>query len=80
MHYLTEAASSRPKPKLNVQLCWISLFSNSSWIKTTTSGLSYELGINGGEKVNGNWDITKNRHLTFRTGKPGNVNSLRELV
>ena len=47
---------------------------------SSCAGLSYELGINGGEKVNGNWDITKNRHLTFRTGKPGNVNSLRELV
>ena len=32
---------------MKVQLRWISLFSNSSWIKTTASGLSYELGING---------------------------------
>ena len=38
---------TRPKPKLNVQLCWISLFSKFSWIKTTASGLSYELGVNG---------------------------------
>ena len=38
---------TRPKPKVNVQLCWISIFSKSSWIKTTTSGLSYELGVNG---------------------------------
>ena len=37
----------RPKPKVNGQLCWISLFSKSSWIKTTASGLSYELGVNG---------------------------------
>ena len=38
---------TRPNPKVNVQLRWISLFSKSSWIKTTASGLSYELGING---------------------------------
>ena len=38
------------KPKVNVQLCWISLFSKSSWIKTTASGLSYELGVNGEKK------------------------------
>ena len=37
----------RPKPKVNVQLRWISLFSKSSWIKTTASCLSYELSING---------------------------------
>ena len=45
---------TRPKPKVNVQLRWISLFSKSSWIKTTASGLSYELGVNGNKKVNGN--------------------------
>ena len=39
-----------PKPKVNVQLHWISLFPKSSWIKTTASGLSYELGINGDKK------------------------------
>ena len=38
---------TRPKPKVNVQLCWISIFSKSSWIKTVASGLSYELGVNG---------------------------------
>ena len=38
---------TRPKPKVNVQLRWISLFSKSSWIKTTASGLYYELGVNG---------------------------------
>ena len=32
---------------MNVQLRWVSLFSKSSWIKTTASGLSYELGVNG---------------------------------
>ena len=60
---------------------WISLFSKSSWIKTTASGLSYELGVNGEKKVNGKWDIiNKNRHCTFHTGKPGNFNSLREEI
>ena len=41
----------RPTPKVNVQLLWISLFSKSSWIKTTASGLSYELGVNGEKKL-----------------------------
>ena len=70
---------TRHKSKVNVQLHWISLFSKSSWIKTTASGLSYELGVNGEKKVNGNWDIiNKNGHRTFHTGKPGDCNSLRE--
>ena len=43
---------TRPKPKVNVHLRWISLFSKSSWIKATVSGLSYELGVNGEKKVN----------------------------
>ena len=34
---------TRPKPKVNVQLRWISLFSKSSWIKTIAIGLSHEL-------------------------------------
>ena len=42
---------TRSKPKVNVQLRWISLFSKSSWIKTTASGLSYELGVNGEKKL-----------------------------
>ena len=42
---------TRPKPKVNVQLRWISLFSKSSWIETTASGLSYELGVNGAKKL-----------------------------
>ena len=74
---------TRPKPKVvNVQLRWISLFSKSSQIKTTASGLSYEVDVNGEkEKVNGNWDIiNKNGHSTFHTGKLGNFNSLRELI
>ena len=61
---------TRTKPKVNVQLRWISPFSKSNWIETTASGLSYELGVNGAKKVNGNWDIiNKNGHSTFHTGK-----------
>ena len=41
---------TRFKPRVNIQLRWISLFSKSSWIKTTASGLSYELGVNGEKK------------------------------
>ena len=41
---------TRPKPKVNVQLNWISRFSKSSWIETTANGLSYELGVNGAKK------------------------------
>ena len=48
MRYL----KSYPNPKVNVcALCWISLFSKFSWIKTTASGLSYELGVNGEKKL-----------------------------
>ena len=42
---------TRPKPKVNVQLRWISRFSKSSWIETTASGLSYELGVHGAKKL-----------------------------
>ena len=45
---------TRAKPKVNAQLCWISLLSKSSWIKTAASGLSYELGVKGEKKVNWN--------------------------
>ena len=38
---------TRPKPKVNAQLHWISLFSKYTWIKTTASDLSYELGVSG---------------------------------
>ena len=66
---------------MNVQLHWISLFSMSSWIKTTASGLSYEIGVNGVKKVNGNWTIiNKNGHSIFHTGKPGNFNSLKKVI
>ena len=46
-----------PKPKVNIELRWISRFSRSSWIENTASGLSYELGVNGAKTFNGNWDI-----------------------
>ena len=63
-----------PKPKVNVQMRWICLFSKSSWIITTAYGLSYELCVNAEKKVNENWDIVnKNGHNTFHTGKSGNV-------
>ena len=42
---------TRPKPKVNGQLRWISRFSKSNWIETTASGLSYELGVNGAKKL-----------------------------
>ena len=45
---------TRPKPKVNVQLCWISLFSKFTWITTTATVLFHELGVNGEKKVNGN--------------------------
>ena len=45
---------TRPKPKVNVQLRWISLFSKSSWIKITASGSSYELVVNGEKTGNRN--------------------------
>ena len=59
---------TRPKPKVNVQLRWISLFSKPSWIKTTASGLSYEVGVNVEKKVHGNWGIVN---------KTGNFNSFK---
>ena len=43
---------TRPKPKVNVQLRWISQSSKSSWIETIASGLSFELDINGAKNVN----------------------------
>ena len=59
-------------------MCWICLFSKSSWITTTVSGLSYELGVNGEEKVNGNWNIiNENGQNILHTGKPRSFNSLR---
>ena len=42
---------TRSKPKENVQLRWISLFSKYSWIKTNASGVSYELGVNCEKKL-----------------------------
>ena len=46
---------------MKFQLRWISLFSKFSWIKTTASGLSFELGVNSEEKVNGNLNINSLR-------------------
>ena len=34
-----------------IPLSWISLYSKYSWIKTTASGLSYELRVNGEKKL-----------------------------
>ena len=66
---------------MNFKLRWFSLFPKSSWVKTTASGLCYELGVNGEKKVHENWDIiNKNGHNTFHTGKPGNFTSLREVI
>ena len=66
---------------MNIQLRWISLFSKSSWIKTTAGGLYFEIGVNGEKKVYGNWGIiNKNGHSTFHTGKTGNFNSLRKII
>ena len=48
MHHLKPDPSTK---SMSWQLCWISLFSKSSWIKTTASGLSYELGVNGEKKL-----------------------------
>ena len=67
------------KPKMNVQLRWISLFSKSSWIQT--SGLSDELGINGEKKSIWTWILLIKMDIAhFDTGKPGNLNSLREVI
>ena len=72
---------TRPKPIVNVQLCGISLFPKSSWIKTTASGWSYELGVDSEKNVNGNWHIiNKNGHSTFHTGKPEKFDNLREVI
>ena len=65
----------------------ISLFSKSSWIKTTASRLSYELGVNGKKKsmktgillIKMNIASSFHTHFT-RFGKPGNFNSLREVI
>ena len=68
---------------MNVQLHWISLFSKSSRITTTASGLSYELGVNGEKKFMETGillikvDIA---HFTLVDSKPGNFNSLREVI
>ena len=55
---------------MNVQLRWIRLFSKSSWIKTTASGSSYELGVNGEKKLMETGILLiKMDIITFHTGK-----------
>ena len=62
-------------------LRWISIFSKSSWIKATVSGLSYELGVDGEKKLmETGIFINKSGDNTFHTGKPGNLNSSREVI
>ena len=71
---------TRRKPKVNVQFHWISRFSTSSWTETIASGLSYELGVNGAKKVNGNWDIIhKNGHSIFHLGRNMRVSAKKLL-
>ena len=68
---------------MNVQLRWISLFSKSSWIKITASGLSYELDVNGEKKLmeTGILLIKMDTvHFLLVNSKPGNFSSLRELA
>ena len=69
---------------MNVQLRCISLFSKSSWIKATASDLSYELGVNGEKKKLSETGILLIKmdiaHLRLVNSKPGNFNSLREVV
>ena len=73
---------TRSKPKVNVQLRWISLFSKSSLIQTTASGLSYELGVNGEKKLMETGILLTKMDIAsiFHTGKPGTFNSLREVI
>ena len=50
MHYLFKTRP--PNPKWMPSCVGLaSLFSKSSWIKTTASGLSYELVVNGEKKL-----------------------------
>ena len=74
---------TRPKPKVNVQLRWISLFSKSSWIKNTASGLSYELGVND-EKNSMETGILLIKmdvvHFTLVNLEILTINSLREVM
>ena len=47
-------------PSCNRLVCF-----QSSWIKTTSSGLSDELGVNVEKKINGNWDIINKNVFTL---------------
>ena len=71
------------KPKVIVQLRWSNLFSKSSWIKTTASGLSYKIGVNGEKKLmeTGIFLIKMDiAHFTLVNSKPGIFNNLREVI
>ena len=70
---------TRPKLKVNVQLRWISLFSKSSWIKTTASSLPYELGVNREKKLM-KTRILGIAHFTLVNSKPGTFKSLIEVI
>ena len=48
---------------MSSQLRWISLFSKSTWIKTTASGLSYELGVNREKKLMETGILLKNMDI-----------------
>ena len=50
MHYLFKTRPPNPKG-MSSCLGLASLFSKSSWMKTTASGLSYELVVNGEKKI-----------------------------
>ena len=67
---------------MNVQLRWISLFSKPSWIKTTANGLSYEPSVNDEKKLMETGILIKMdiAHFTLVNSKPGNFNSLREVI
>ena len=70
MNYL----KADPSPKWMSRCVGLVYFQYLVW-------LSYELSVNGEKKVSGNWDIiNKNGHSTFYTGKPGNFNSLLEVI
>ena len=52
---------------MSSQLRWISLFSKSTWIKTTASGLSYELGVNREKKLMETGILLKNMDIAHFT-------------
>ena len=58
----------------------ISLFSKSSWIKTTASGLSYELGVNGEKKLMETGILLIKMDIANFTQTTSKFNSLREVI